>query len=335
MDLPKFTLVSTVFNENLRLEESILDIESQTMLPDEIVIVDAGSTDGTFERLMHWAKTSSISIKILKEDGCNVARGRNLAIENSMYDLIVSTDFGCRFKPEWLNSLVSPFKDLDNRVVGGAYSVNEKKIKTLPAKANFLLTGGYKIVLDDDFLPSSRSIAYYREVWEQIGGYPERLTLAGDDTWFAQQIKRKGICIYLVNEANVLWERHKELISYVRESYRYGLGDAEAGLNRRSFFSNVLEIFARYSIIVCIIAYTVRYFSGNIDSIIVWVFIMLPMTFGLRSYRKAIINWWKIKSPKYNFRVLLYAFMMIEFTRVNYIKGYFAALRIKFIESGR
>ena len=61
----KFTLVSTVFNEARRLDQSIADIEAQTCPPNEIVITDAGSTDGTWKILNDWKDRSDIPIKIL------------------------------------------------------------------------------------------------------------------------------------------------------------------------------------------------------------------------------------------------------------------------------
>ena len=117
--MKRFSLVSTVFNEKKRLQETIDDIEGQIVKPDQIVITDAGSTDGTFERLKQWATNSLIEIIILQKTGCNVAEGRNLAIRNARYDLIVSTDFGCRFHSQWLQSMIAPFDDETVKVVGG------------------------------------------------------------------------------------------------------------------------------------------------------------------------------------------------------------------------
>ena len=109
--MQKFTLVTTVFNEAARLNETIHDIEQQTQHPDQIVIVDAGSKDETIDILNHWSETSSIDILVIIKEGCNVAQGRNLAIENSRNELIVSTDFGCRYHPEWLRSITFPFEN--------------------------------------------------------------------------------------------------------------------------------------------------------------------------------------------------------------------------------
>ena len=83
IDQLKFTLVTTVFNEITRLDKTIRDIEAQIILPDEIIITDAGSSDGTIERLEKWKDDSSIDIIVLQKPGCNVAEGRNLAIKNA------------------------------------------------------------------------------------------------------------------------------------------------------------------------------------------------------------------------------------------------------------
>ena len=77
-----FSLVSTIFNEAKRLRQTIADLEAQTIKPAEIIIItDAGSNDASWEILTEWQHQSSVPIVLLKEEGCNVARGRNLAIK--------------------------------------------------------------------------------------------------------------------------------------------------------------------------------------------------------------------------------------------------------------
>src|SRR5690606_31532652 len=99
-----------------------------TLPPDQIVITDAGSNDGTIQILESWKQRSKIKITILVEKGCNIAQGRNKAIEAADHDLIVSTDFGCRYDSRWLESVVSPFADPEVKVVGGGYGVLEEDI---------------------------------------------------------------------------------------------------------------------------------------------------------------------------------------------------------------
>jgi glycosyltransferase involved in cell wall biosynthesis len=318
--MKEFSLVSTVFNEVSRLLKTISDIEGQTLKPKEVIITDAGSTDGTYEELIRWSESSSIDIVILQKPKCNVAEGRNLAIKHARHNLIVSTDFGCRFHADWLKSVIAPFEKDGVNVVGGSYSVDESSQHSLAAKANFVITNGYRIVLDSDFIPSSRSIAYYKTVWESVGGYCEWLTLAADDLVFGKAIKAKGYEIVLVNKPYVQWGRHERARGYAKEAYRYGLGDGEARVNLRNFISNLGELLLRYLLFLSIILWILNLLSSFTNSLYFSVAILFFP--GLRSYVRTLKYWWKLRSSKYNLFVLIYSFILIEMTRWNYLKGY-------------
>lgn len=318
--VPPFTLVTTVLNESSRLDNTIADIEAQTLKPDEIIITDAGSKDGTYERLLRWKQESNMHIVVLQMPKCNIAQGRNLAIRTAKNELIASTDFGCRYHPKWLESLMTPFAKPDVKVTGGNFFVVEEDIVTVPAKAAYIIANGYHNDMNAHFLPSSRSIAYYRSVWEDIGGYEEWLTLAADDYTFALLIKKKGYKIHLVKEPYVYWGRHKTGIAYGKEAFRYGLGDGEAHVNLRNFISNAIETLMRYALLVILLAVT----FGVITNVLHWSWyvVAVPFLFGLRSYKSSFDSWLKYRSKKYGLEVLLYSFYLIELTRWYYFKGY-------------
>lgn len=311
----KFTLVSTVFNEIRRLDQTIADLEAQTLKPDEIVLADAGSTDGTLERLEKWKQESSMKIVVFVLQGCNIAEGRNEAIRRAENELIVSTDFGCRFLPGWLESLVKPFEDPDVMVVGGAFSIIRDEVNSPAAKADFVLQNGYPVVMDEHFSVSSRSIAYQRRVWKEIGGYQEWLTLAADDTIFWRQIRQRRFRYVLVKEPNVNWLRHKTFGAFAREAFRYGLGDGESMINFRNLWSHLAETVLRYVLFLFIIAMPLVLVSGHF-----WLaLLIIPLSAGLRSYRNAWRNW---KGMKFGFKVLLNSWYLIEISRFSYLKAY-------------
>lgn len=317
----EFTLVSTVFNEALRLDQTIQDINGQSIRPSEIIITDAGSNDGTFEKLLEWKDQSPTPVLIFQKKGCNVAEGRNLAIYNAKYNIIVSTDFGCRFHPEWLASIVAPFKDPSVQIVGGSYTVKENEQQTLAAKAFYILANGYKTDINAlRFIPSSRSIAYKKKVFYDVGGYCEWLTLAADDLVFGKKVLAQGYKIYPVNKPYVFWGRHKNAKGFIKEAYRYGLGDGEAKVDLRNFFSNSIELILRYFLFLNILLTILSVWVFNINWFLCISFIIfLP---GLRSYINYTINWLHLKSEKYNSKVFLYGFLLLEQTRTNYIKGF-------------
>ncbi|MEN9443453.1 MAG: hypothetical protein RIS47_343 [Bacteroidota bacterium] len=314
--MQKFSLVSTVYNEALRIDQTIADLQAQTLQPTEIVITDAGSTDGTWEILQQWRDESVIPIVLLREKGCSVARGRNLAIAHATTNIIASTDFGCRFQPQWLESILTPFADAATEVVGGAFSVSPPQT-TNSARADYILQNGYPVRMDTYFSVSSRSIAYRKYVWQQIGGYQEWLTLAADDTIFWRQILKKAYKYEFVTAPHVEWMRHTTRKAFAREAYRYGLGDGESHINLRNTLSHIAELTARYASIALTI--TILGFAA----VGFWILILwLPIYyFGFRSYRKAIVNWFRLP-VRYSVWILCEAFLLIEQSRWAYLRGY-------------
>lgn len=318
--MKKFSLVSTVFNEMSRLSATISDLEQQSLQPSQIVITDAGSTDGTFEELNSWSQRSSIDIVILQKRKCNVAEGRNLAIATASHDLIVSTDFGCRFHPDWLHTLVSPFDDPDVSVVGGNFSVLESELNSWAERGAYVCANGYQNRMDESFLPSSRSIAYYKKVWREVGGYPEELTLAGDDTRFAVALKENGFKITPSPQPLVYWLRPSTLNGYLKEAKRYAIGDAESrdAQNLRNVVVNSAELILR----LLLLFLTVCIFAGWIEINFITACLFLISLFGLRSLFRIFRRWWGLRSPKYSLATLFYAFIFFDVSRLNYIYWY-------------
>ncbi len=325
-----FTLVTTVFNEISRLDNTIRDIENQTVRPTEVVIVDAGSRDGTQERLERWSRESTIKVVVIVAPKCNVAEGRNIAIEKSSYDLIASTDFGCQYHPLWLESLMTPFNDPKIVCVAGAFEVKEDLIDTLAARADYILQRGYKLVMDEYFVPSSRSIAYYKHVWLKAEKYPEWLTLAADDTIYWYVLKAKQVPTLYVEEPYVYWLRHTTYKGFGKESFRYGLGQGEGKIQFRNFVSTIIETSLRWGLVLTLPVLLVLILLvalGTSVPALVWVgllpILFLQLTFGMRSYRFAWRSYQMVKNEKYNLEAFWTSLYLTEINRYQHLKGYY------------
>ena len=227
------SLVSTIFNDRLGLGKFFEAMSCQTRIPDEILIVDAGSKDGTWELLQAEAIRADRPWKMtaIQEIRCNVARGRNLAIEAAGGELIVSTDIGCDWDPDWLTELVGPLEaDPSMELVIGSWSVKREDLHGPWSLTEWALKGDQRLEATEDSYSSSRSIAYRKSVWEALGKYPEDLTLAADDAMFHYLIEKAGVKCVGAPVVRCYWHRHESLQAFFREAYRYGLGDGEAGI---------------------------------------------------------------------------------------------------------
>jgi GT2 family glycosyltransferase len=231
----KFTLIATCFNEMRSLPRWMEDIRKQTRQPDEIVITDAVSKDGTTAVLHEWAQRDS-RVKVIVER-CNAARGRNLAIERAENGHIVCTDMGVTVTPTWFEEIVRPFEDDPAvQIVMGSYAIDKSTIKSPAARAEYFINGDYRpfmtntdgsVSLRPGVVPGNLSLAYTKKAWNALGRLPEDLTLYADDSVFGRQIMASN---FKVAFAPVLWSRHQKLKEFWAESFRYGKGDGEAAI---------------------------------------------------------------------------------------------------------
>jgi len=171
----KVSIIITVKNEENSITRLLDSLKAQTRQPDEIVIVDGGSTDRTVEIIRSYY--DALPIKLLVKPGANISQGRNEAIRAASGEIIASTDAGVRLVPNWLESLLRPFEE-GAAVVSGFF---------LPDVEGAFETAMGATVLPDlsdinpqKFLPSSRSVAFTKEAWEKVGGYPEWLDYCED-----------------------------------------------------------------------------------------------------------------------------------------------------------
>ncbi len=90
----KTTLIISTYNWPEALDLCLKSVANQTILPDEIIIADDGSTSETKVLVEYFSNTISVPVKhVWHEDkGFRLARIRNLAIKNSENDYLIFID---------------------------------------------------------------------------------------------------------------------------------------------------------------------------------------------------------------------------------------------------
>lgn len=222
----RVSVIATVLNEAEAIEGLLESLERQTRLPDEVVIVDGGSTDGTWEKLGRFAQRGHLPLKALSWPGCNISQGRNLAIKTAQGALIASTDAGVRLEDDWLERLIAPFEgDNPPDVVGGFFLAAPRSLFELALGAVTLPLA--EEIKAERFYPSSRSVAFRREAWQAVGGYPEWLDYC-EDLLFDFALRDAGYSFAFVPQALVHFRPRKTLSAFFKQYYRYARGDGKA-----------------------------------------------------------------------------------------------------------
>lgn len=219
------SLVITVKNELKQLPEWLDSIKTQTRQPDEVVVVDGGSTDGTLEWLKGIAKPQ---IRIFQKIG-NIASGRNFAVRAARGDLIAVTDAGCIYEINWLENLVAPIETGKTKFSTTAFKPWLKNDDAFLVRLIASATIPAAFEFNKDWLPSSRSIAFQKNVWEEAGGYPEWLPFC-EDVLFDLELIKKGNPPFLIRDRLVSWRPRPAILSYLRQVYNYTRSDGHAKL---------------------------------------------------------------------------------------------------------
>ncbi len=220
----KVSICLTVKNEEKSIARLLDSLLAQTKKPDEIVIVDGGSSDETTTLIRHFQKKDK-RIRLLVEK-CSRAKGRNLSVELSRNDIVAITDADCVADKNWLKRLIQPLEQSQVDISAGFYNM---KASNAQERAMSVFLGVTLDNFDVNFLPSTRSIAFRKQIWEKIGGFPERDDNSAEDTDFNYKAVKIGANFARVKNARVEWSIPKTYKEFAKKIYNYARWDASFG----------------------------------------------------------------------------------------------------------
>ena len=259
------TLVVPARQEAETIGRLLDDLSQQSMQPDEIIIVDAGSTDGTRE-VIEARREALPGLRCLSAPGARPGRGRNLGIEDASNEIVVMTDAGLRLPVNWVEDLATPLLREEADATFGAYSTDAQGGFDLCVE---LLTccNSVEAFGERAYFPTTVSLALRRDVWREAGAFPEDLA-AYEDALFFQSLFRLDLRGQLARRAVARWSMGRGVFNLLRKTWRNGRAESEAGIvTRRSIF--VLGVFSISALVIAALPW----------------FAALPIAMGLLAWR--------------------------------------------------
>jgi glycosyltransferase involved in cell wall biosynthesis len=240
------SIVVTVQDDREGLMELLPALAAQQHPPAEIVVVDAGSADGSEELLARW-REHGLPLRVVKDPGAGISAGRNRGITDAHSEHIAITDAGCRPAEMWLASLARGLESAD--FVAGTYIVDRStpfehavSVSLYPdiseARGSAgLATRAWQRLFGRSFQvdrATGRSMAFTRSCWQQAGGFPEHVN-TGEDVAFSRAVLASGARCVLDPDAVVAWRGRGTWGANARMYWRYAEGDALLGAQPRAF----------------------------------------------------------------------------------------------------
>jgi glycosyltransferase involved in cell wall biosynthesis len=249
------SVTSTVLNEVDDIDGLVSTLAGQSPPPKEVIIVDGGSTDGTWERLVA-ARAKYPNLIAIRDESCNlkasvgpIARGRNVGVAAATSEIVACADAGCIYDPGWLARLTAPIASggAEYALGGSRIDPEDQAIWDLAAAPFF----GMRERADGTTRScTGRSMAFRKELWQRVGGFPETSFL-GEDTKFDLAV-RKLVTPAYAERAQAIYRPRLTLKSALRMMARYGVADGVLGTRRSRLLRNTLRCVAEVVAIILI-----------------------------------------------------------------------------------
>ena len=203
-------------NAGATIGRTLEALSGQSHAPDEVVVVDDGSTDDTV------AIAERAGVRVLRQDAQGPAQARNRGAAATSAPLLAFTDADCYPSPEWLAAGVRALERAD-LVQGGV------RPERPPGPFDRTLW-----VERRSGLWESANVLVRRELFEALGGFEEWIVPSigkafGEDMWLGWRAFRAGAALAFAPDALVehaVFERGPLGYAEERRRLRYFLNAA-------------------------------------------------------------------------------------------------------------
>jgi len=205
------TAIIPVYNGRRFLREAVESVARQTLLPERLIIVDDGSSDGSLDVLA--GLSLPLPAEVIRQENRGQAAARNRGIALAQTEFIALLDQDDIWYPTHCERLVAPLRA--SPAMGWTYSncdsVDENGDLIQPCMLDQFPTThpkrDFKVCLAEDmFILPGASMLRKRAV-EAIGGFDEQLVGYEDDDLFLRMLVAGWENAYLP-EALSIWRMH-------------------------------------------------------------------------------------------------------------------------------
>lgn len=238
-----YSVVIRTYNEESHIGRLLTGLLEQTVVPDDIIIVDSGSTDATLSIV------SRFPVSIIKIDKSEFSFGRSLnfgckAAKNDLI-LIVSAHVYPIYK-NWVELMLNKFEDFEVALVyGGQCGDDTTHYSEKCIMRNWFPKDG-ETVQDHTFCNNANA-AIRKAAWEKYK-YNEELT-GLEDVDFARRVKDDGYKIVYQHDAEIVHVHEQTYKQIYNRYYREALAlkkiypQERVGIRETLllFFSNTLS----------------------------------------------------------------------------------------------
>ena len=221
----RVSLVIPAYNARAFIARALESVERQSRPPDEIIVIDDGSKDGTDLEVIKFARSSRLIINLVRTPNRGTPAARNTGIAHSSGEIIAMLDADDVLYATFLEQGMRAFEDhpawavffsdrdivdSDGRFLGkdlacdAFQSLGKRRIDG--NLVELLEEGLFQKTLYGSAIPMT--CMFRRSALNSVGGFDESLAY-GDDRLLMLRLMQIGAKFGYVDEALGTWQRHE------------------------------------------------------------------------------------------------------------------------------
>ncbi|MBS1586280.1 MAG: glycosyltransferase [Bacteroidetes bacterium] len=238
---PLVSIIVPAYNEEVNAVKSVNNLLKTTYPNFNIIFVDDGSKDSTYERVAEAFKNNSRLTVLTKPNG-GKASALNYGIANTNAEYVLCIDADTKLLPNAMELLVRHFADKEVAAVAGNVKVgNEINMITRWQSIEYITSQNF----DRKAFSNINAItvvpgaigAFRRDVIGEAGGFTTD-TLA-EDCDLTMRILRLGYRVKNENEAIALTEAPETIKMFLRQRFRWSFGVMQSFWKNRDTLFNI------------------------------------------------------------------------------------------------
>ncbi|MCX7696968.1 MAG: glycosyltransferase [Bacteroidales bacterium] len=324
----KYSIIVATYNradEIRELLDSALQLEFDPT-KFELIIVDDGSTDNTFEIVQEYQDKVPFSLKYIVQnhEGPGSARNRGMQEAQGEYFLFVDSDV--ILPSQWLKK-IDEYLQINPVDAFGGPDTDHPSFPPLLKAINYAMTSfigtagtrGSRRSLQKKFYPRSFNMGISRKVWKSIGGMSS--LRHGQDMDYSARIYEHGFRVGLIADAYVYHKRRTSWKKFFKQIFNWGVARINLWKRHKSMLKWIHLIPASFVLLVFVTA---------IVSIFFWwgkfflYFLLLLILFILSV--AMIESFFRYHSVKISIMSVLAIFIQISAYGLGTLTGFFQIL---------
>lgn len=224
----KIGLYIPCYNAERYIKDVLEGVFSQSLSPDEVIVVDDCSTDNTVEVVKRYP------VRLIRHNkNRGLAACRNTAVRNTEAEFVASLDGDCEPGRTWLERLISELESPE--IAGGGGKLKETYIDTVCGlwRSVHMKQHWDETKSEPPFLFGSNAV-FRREALLRVGFYNEHFGNNYEDVDICNRLKKQGYGLVYEPEAVCYHLKQDTLYSLLNDYWRWYL----AYYQKESFYED-------------------------------------------------------------------------------------------------